>query len=131
MATSGTCLFIGLCRSLPAVDRGLNGLYNTCTGHTRWAQQRSYWMNKMPFAYFTMSPRAPSATFTMSPKARCCLLHNVTFNRPRTEMGTSQEFSGISLVSVPSNLNHSPVVVPANEVLKNKRSEVLSGSKWI
>ena len=79
MATSGGCLFVGLRRSWPAVDRGLSGLYTTRTGHTRWAQQRSYWMNKMPFAYFTMSPRAPSAAFTMSPKARCCLLHNVTF----------------------------------------------------
>lgn len=33
---------------------------------TKGGSTDAYWINKMPFAYFSMSPRAPSADFTMS-----------------------------------------------------------------
>ena len=77
------------------------------------------WMNKIPFAYFIMSPRAPSANFTMPPKAQFCLL----------TMSLSTDFAqkwGLSQLC----LNLSPVVAPANEE-KSKGSKVLSCSKWI
>lgn len=72
----------------------------------------------MPFAYFTMSPRATVCRLHNVPLRHGVAYFTMSLSPDLAQKWGLTEFSGISLVSAPSNLNHSPVVVPANEVLK-------------